>query len=259
MAGRASHPAAERTDCRPSPRRGSLSPPRKGSLSPRKESPTEACPGPVRPRPRSLRPSPAHPKGRSRACPRLPAAAQAKGAARAAGAEGVGDCGPASGVRLPLGGSGGRSVHRAFVPARDSRPGQSTVPSRARAPCVGARDRCPERSYSRSGTQDWRPRAFVAAGPAPQARVPRTTAPDHHVPIPDQRPAYARRSPRWTVVPGRSSPDATFRPRPRPVGAARCAGIVADGRPLRRLPRIPGRDAFVRMYKCGCTSADVRV
>ncbi|RST20376.1 phosphoribosylglycinamide formyltransferase, partial [Streptomyces sp. WAC04770] len=45
------------------------------------------------------------------------------------------------------------------------------------------------------------------------------------------------------------SPDATFRPGPRPVGAARCAGIVADGRPVRRVPRIGRSDSFVRPYK----------
>ncbi|TXS12914.1 phosphoribosylglycinamide formyltransferase, partial [Streptomyces sp. wa22] len=42
------------------------------------------------------------------------------------------------------------------------------------------------------------------------------------------------------------SPDATSRPRPRPVGAAGSAGIVADGRTVRRVPRIRGRASFVR-------------
>ncbi len=51
------------------------------------------------------------------------------------------------------------------------------------------------------------------------------------------------------AFPDRLRADATFRPRPRPTGAVRCAGIVADGRPLRRLPRIPGPEAFVRRYK----------
>ncbi|EFE67561.1 phosphoribosylglycinamide formyltransferase [Streptomyces viridosporus ATCC 14672] len=36
------------------------------------------------------------------------------------------------------------------------------------------------------------------------------------------------------------------------MGAARCAGIVADGRPLRRLPRIRGREAFGRRHKALC-------
>ncbi|ROV66062.1 hypothetical protein D3105_23955 [Streptomyces globisporus] len=39
-------------------------------------------------------------------------------------------------------------------------------------------------------------------------------------------------------VDGSLSPDATSRSRPRPVGAVGCAGIVADGRPVRRVPRI---------------------
>ncbi|GAB2778097.1 hypothetical protein GCM10027073_08330 [Streptomyces chlorus] len=50
---------------------------------------------------------------------------------------------------------------------------------------------------------------------------------------------------RSRTFPNRLFPDATFRPRPRPVGAAPCAGIVAGGRPLRRLPRIRGHEAFV--------------
>ncbi|MBW3705183.1 phosphoribosylglycinamide formyltransferase, partial [Streptomyces griseus] len=48
---------------------------------------------------------------------------------------------------------------------------------------------------------------------------------------------------------GSLSPDATSRSRPRPVGAVGCAGIVADGRPVRRVPRIGRSDAFVRPYK----------
>ncbi|TJZ53006.1 hypothetical protein FCH28_17765 [Streptomyces piniterrae] len=54
------------------------------------------------------------------------------------------------------------------------------------------------------------------------------------------------RSPRTACV---LTPDATSRARPRPVGAARGAGIVADGRRLRRVPRIHATHGFVRPYK----------
>jgi hypothetical protein len=67
-----------------------------------------------------------------RARRRPPVAEWEKGAARAAGAEGVGDCGPASGVRLPLDGLWRQRVHRAgyvsgaraqaFVPVPGQRP-----------------------------------------------------------------------------------------------------------------------------------------
>ena len=56
-----------------------------------------------------------------------------------------------------------------------------------------------------------------------------------------------------TVVPTASVGFAvqTLPPVPAPVprGPLRCAGIVADGRRLRRVPRIPGREAFVRPHK----------
>src|SRR5690348_3468393 len=72
-----------------------------------------------------------------------------------------------------------------------------------------------------------------------------STAVRHELP-PRQRTARRPRSrgSSWWIP-----PNATFRPHTRPRGAFDGAGIVADGRPLRRLPRIPGREAFVRLYK----------
>ena len=65
----------------------------------------------------------------------------------------------------------------------------------------------------------------------------------------------AARGPRCGARTGRAQgpyqdrvPDATFRMRPRPVGAVRSAGIVADGRTLRRVPRNPPVLVLVRPH-----------